>query len=1522
MAATDEELLVNLNQMSVPEMRQLLNERGMATKGSKKVLKERLHDVLAIPSGSKKHVEGDGNVPQPNEVDAEDEEVVIDALTMKELRFRLRRLGLGTSGVEADLKKRLKEALQDMHEDEVRSSELARQIHSQNDEEFQGQRSTMYTDRQTSERRSERVFQSQREEERRNLPEDGRTHTRRTAWHERHHEEDEDGRRSAMYTDRPTFERRSEAALQPQGESRGTYQHEDRRTLARRTAWHDEHEASAGRSRFDHNEDNESYYDHEREEPLPIQRGFQLMTFKDVEGTLDTFSGDDGRNVQQWLDEFEDTAQLCHWSDMHKALYARKLLRGSAKLYVSYEGCKQSWSALKHALFNEFGPRVDSHTIHRTLQQRKKQTNETYHEYCYKMLEIGSQAKIETQAIIQYIIDGIEGDESNKVVLYGAKDVKELKEKLDIYERMRSKNKKPINVDKRGFAPVTNEKRSDNCFNCGLKGHSWRNCPNKDKGPKCFKCDTFGHRSADCTKALQKSKNIERRSCNLVRANETKCYKTVSLNGTNVKALLDTGSDLTIIRTDCYVKIGAPNLENESIKFTGIGSGNLHTLGIAEVTMNVDDDDFDLKMHIVAESVTKHDMILGNDFLKTVELNYKHGDAKISKLNDEPESEICKIDCIVEEDVDLSHINDENVKHNVKQMIEAYTPTNEKQVDMKARIILNDDTPVAQCARRLAHVEKEIVNKQIAEWLDDGIIRQSTSDYASPVVLVKKKDKSSRLCIDYRKLNSKVVKIRYPLPFIDDQLDKLKAASLFTTLDLKNGFFHVSIEDGDCKFTSFVVPGGQYEFTKLPFGLCNSPAYFQKYINSVFKSLVESGVVILYMDDLIIPSVDINEGKERFSRVLTRASEYGLKINWKKCQILKSNVNFLGYVIEKGSIKPSVEKTKAVQGFPEPKNVRNVQSFLGLTGFFRKFILNYAIIARPLTELTKNDVEFRFDLKERGAFNALKNALCTQPVLALYCPFAETELHTDASALGLGAILLQKDSEDRQMHPIHFASWKTTRHEERYSSYKLEVLAVVRALKKFRSYLVGISFKIVTDCKAFTQTMTKKDICPQIARWALNLEEFKYTLEHKEGKKMQHVDALSRYPVPNVCVIDDCEESVTARLRRCQQQDEELTPLVEKAKNEEHDDYEIKGGLLYKRLNSENLLVVPKAMQDEVIRRCHDQGHFGAAKTAQLVKREYWFNDLDAKIKSIIQNCVPCILAERKQGKSEGFLHTIDKGDVPMDTYHVDHLGPLPSTKKKYGHILAVIDGFTKFTWLYSTRSTGAAEVVEKLLCQSAVFGNPKRIITDRGSAFRSDEFRQYCQDEDIHHSMIVTGVARGNGQIERINRMIIPVLTKLSAANPGDWHKYVRTTQQYINHVIARSTGYSPFKLTFGVDMRLKEDKRILQIINEEETQAFMEERDNLRSKAKENIARIQDENRKTYNKKRKVAPVYNENDLVAIKRTQGGPGLKFCSKFLGPYSITRVLRGDRYLVQKVGQGEGPKATSTSVDFMKPWAK
>ncbi|GFW75816.1 hypothetical protein TNCV_4429991 [Trichonephila clavipes] len=765
-------------------------------------------------------------------------------------------------------------------------------------------------------------------------------------------------------------------------------------------------------------------------------------------------------------------------------------------------------------------------------------------------------------------------------------------------------------------------------------------------------------------------------------------------------------------------------------------------------------------------------------------------------------------------------------RRNLKKLIQNYKPEKTASTDVTMRIILKDEEPVCQPPRRLAFTERQEVNKQIEEWLNEDIKRPSSAEYASPIVML--------------------VKDKFPLPIIEDVLDTLQKAKVYSTLDLRNGFFHVDVDEDCRKYTSFIVPDGQFEFNKVPFGLSTSPGVFQRYVSSIFRDLTRKGIVISYLDDLVIPAKNEQEG----------------------------------HIVESGTIKPSPTKTLAVRKFPEPTTIKQVQSFLGLTGYFRKYIKDYSKIAKPLSDLTRKENLFVFfGIQQKEAFEKLKKIMSEGPVLHLYKYGRKTELHTDACKQGYGAILLQ-EAEDGKLHPFTTCRKRQIQRKKRH-------------------------FKIVTDCSAFQKTMQIKELITRIARWALQLEEFDYEIEHRAGSRMKHVDALSRYPVMMVC-----NDTLTSKLKNAQKEDDNIQTLKSLLEKQESEKFFERNGILYKYLNGRELIVTPKAMQAELIKLIHENGHFSVGKTEEIVKQEFFIPNLSNVVKKVIVNCVPCILANKKTGKKEGFLNPISKESIPLSTYHVDFIGPLPSTNKSYQHIFTVVDAFTKFTWLYPVKTASAESAPRKLKQQQKTFGNPIRIISDRGSAFTSKLFNDYCDEENIQHLQIATGVPRGNGQVERIHRTLIPVLTKLSLDDSTKWYKYVDRS---------RSTKWTPFELLVEIKMRNKEDILIKDLLLEEMAKELLEQREFLRNDAKKNIETLQSENRKTYNKKRrKKASLYKEGDLVAIQRTQFGAGLKLRPKFLGPYKVTKVNSKDRYEVEKVGQHEGSNSTTTSADLMK----
>ncbi|UYV75642.1 hypothetical protein LAZ67_13000830, partial [Cordylochernes scorpioides] len=425
--------------------------------------------------------------------------------------------------------------------------------------------------------------------------------------------------------------------------------------------------------------------------------------------------------------------------------------------------------------------------------------------------------------------------------------------------------------------------------------------------------------------------------------------------------------------------------------------------------------------------------------------------------------------------------------------------------------------------------EREAIREIVREWKDNGIVTETRSPYASPVLLVRKKTGDHRLVVDYRRLNIQTVKDKFPLPRIDDLLEGLRNAKFFTTLDLAHGYLQIPLTDKAKLKTAFITPDDTGQFERMIFGLANAPAEFQRLMHTVLGPLLNKKA-FCYLDDVIIPAKDWREMIERLREVLERIRSAKLTLKSSKCEFGRREVEFLGYVISTGGLKPGPRKIKAIEEFPEPKNVHDIRRFLGLTNFFRRFVKDFARKAEPLSRLTKKGSQFEWKEEQRRSFGGLRKDLVEYPVLAHYNPELKTEVHCDASAEGLAGMVLQMD-EDCKWRLVYCVSKKTTEAEKMYHSSKLELMAIVWTLDRLRQFLVGIKFTVVTDCQALVYMNAKKTTNPQIARWYNLIQEYDFEIRHKPGEKMAHVDGMSRAPVDDP--RDTMEEIVEKNLEVC-----------------------------------------------------------------------------------------------------------------------------------------------------------------------------------------------------------------------------------------------------------------------------------------------------------------------------------------------------------------------------------------------------
>ena len=417
--------------------------------------------------------------------------------------------------------------------------------------------------------------------------------------------------------------------------------------------------------------------------------------------------------------------------------------------------------------------------------------------------------------------------------------------------------------------------------------------------------------------------------------------------------------------------------------------------------------------------------------------------------------------------------------------------------------------PVRLPPYRIPQAFKEEVQKELKEMLEHGTIEPSTSDWASPMVTVQKKDKSLRLCVDYRRLNARSKGDAYPMPRVEDLIDGVGKATYITTLDLTKGYWQVPVAVEDRAKTAFTTPYGLYQFTRMPFGLQGAPATFQRMVDRLLDGLGD--FVSAYMDDVIIFSCTWNDHLHHINSVLDRIHSAGLTVKKRKCQFAMAECGYLGHTVGSGRVRPDELKNKAIGQFCTPRTKKQVRSFLGMAGYYRKCIPQYTSVVAPLTDLTRkvapNEVVWspECDL----AFSSLKNALSSSPVLCSPDFTKRFVLQTDASDRGVGAVLSQYD-EDSHDRPIAYFSRKLLPREERYSTVEKECLAIKLAIQAFHTYLMGRHFTIQTDHRALEWLDRIKDTNARLTRWSLFLQGFDYTVQYRTGAANGNADALSR----------------------------------------------------------------------------------------------------------------------------------------------------------------------------------------------------------------------------------------------------------------------------------------------------------------------------------------------------------------------------------------------------------------------------
>lgn len=714
----------------------------------------------------------------------------------------------------------------------------------------------------------------------------------------------------------------------------------------------------------------------------------------------------------------------------------------------------------------------------------------------------------------------------------------------------------------------------------------------------------------------------------------------------------------------------------------------------------------------------------------------------------------------------------------------------------------------------------DFVNKEIKDLLKSGIIRPSRSPFNNPLWVVDKKgydeegNKKKRLVVDFRKLNDKTIDDKYPIPDITNILSNLGKGKYFTTLDLRSGFHQILLAEKDREKTSFSVNNGKYEFCRLPFGLKNAPSIFQRAIDDVLRENIGKFLHV-YVDDIIIYSKDLEDHIRHIDWVLQRLLEANMRISLEKSKFFKTNVEYLGFLVSSDGVRTCPDKVEAIANFPEPQNLYELRSFLGLASYYRRFIKDFAGIAKPLTDILKGDkgkvsahkskrLKICFNDEQSQAFVKLRRILSSEDVILLYPDFSKPfELTTDASSLGLGAVLSQNG------RPITMISRTLKRSEENYATNERELLAIVWALKKLRNYLYGAKcINIFTDHQPLTFAVSEKNTNAKIHRWKSFIEEHNAKITYKPGKENLVADALSRQQINAIdsssIETNHSEESLsnvilsTDRPLNCYKNqivlEEALTPSIKtfiifRNKKRHIVQYSNLDGILdqikdiidtssvnaihcdlHTLSHIQNRLVdlfpatkfwfsskrvidvTNNDEQKEIISNEHRRAHRSTQNVIESILHDYYFPKMAKLATEIINNCRIC-------QESKYVRHPVrqELGITPIpqnvgERIHVD----IFSTDRKY--FLTCLDKFSKFAIAFPIPSRNMCDISVAILHLINFFPNIKFIYCDNEGSFSSHSFRGLLEQFNIQISHCPPLHSMSNGQVERFHSTLIEI--------------------------------------------------------------------------------------------------------------------------------------------------------------------
>lgn len=992
----------------------------------------------------------------------------------------------------------------------------------------------------------------------------------------------------------------------------------------------------------------------------------------------------------------------------------------------------------------------------------------------------------------------------------------------------------------------------------------------------------------------------------------------VTINGNSITGLLDSGANVTILGRDTEHIIAAIDIQRKhplQIIRTADGSEQIATM-VIDVPYTVDGQTKIVKTLIMPSVPTK--LILGTDFWQAFDIRPVM--CCSAELSDENPPRF--------DPVNVKHELTTDQQKQLNEVIALFaTAPKDGILGCTDRTVHTIDTGTATPIRQRHYVVSPYVQKGINDEVDRMLAKDiiepiENPTWINPIVAVKKSNGKYRICIDARKLNKVTVKNAYPQTNPNKILGQLRGTKYLSAIDLTDAFYQIGLDLESRKKTAFVVPSrGAFMYKRMPMGLCNSAATISELVQSIFGVELEP-FAFHFIDDFIVATDTFEEHIYVLRKVAEKLRIAGLQISAEKSRFCMQKLVFLGYVIEGKGMHPDPERIRPILEYPQPKCVKDVRRLNGMAGWYRRFIKKNSAITVPITDLIRKDKEkksFGWTAEAQEAFEKLQQALISAPILATPNYDLPFQIETDASDYGMGAVLTQvQDGEERV---IAYMSAKLTAAQRKYHVTERECLAVITAIEKFRQYIEGVKFTVISDHASLQWLQNLKDPAGRLARWALRLQAYDYEIKHRKGIHMVVPDALSRAAVETIELIkiaDTTDDSYIA-----------LREAID-YRPSQHVGYRIDNNIILKRVKircdaADDLwrIYLPADAREDALNECHDNklaAHGGYMKTLRRLQRHYYWPGMHSDTLQYVKSCDTCKSTKQSNCNSRAPMGRYRDPQRPFNMIALDFTGPHPTSKRGKRFLLVVIDIFSKFVLLHPIRKASAEATIDFLQTHVFLkFGVPSILISDNGPQLRSKTFAEFLQKYNVDHWKTAFYHPQANAT-EAANKTIMNAVRAYIAdkSSHRDWDLHLPELNCALNTATHSQTKYPPYTVVFGFNMCTNGKQHHPVELSEAESDPS-KMLQHIREKVARNL-RLAYENAKRIYDRRSAIIQYYPNELVWKKNhVLSNAGNHFSSKFDKKWIKCRVKARAGTNTYILTDLQGNELGTYSTQFLQP---